>query len=313
MITNQRSFRKRAKKKLLKPLNFLVNPLQNLWLNKNNLDFLYSTPPVFIIGPPRSGTTVLYQLLCKHFNFAYINNFIADWYNAPVLATKAFNIFIKDRNQIELNSTFGKSSKYYGPNEFSEFWYRWFSKEHTLINDSENLVKEIAGITEIFQKHLVLKNVVNSMRINQLNNLFKNPIFILLKRDYLDNAQSILNARKSLYNDKNYPWSVITPTMKQNPGLPYYIQIVKQIHDIHSIINSSIVAIGDDKLISVDYKDLCCDTPEVLNSILLQLRLKNFRITKTSDFPDKLDYSTGQKVSNSDYSRLKKEIEKIEK
>ena len=37
MITNQRSFKKRAKKKLLKPLNFLINPLQDLWLNKNTL------------------------------------------------------------------------------------------------------------------------------------------------------------------------------------------------------------------------------------------------------------------------------------
>ena len=76
------------------------------------------------------------------------------------------------------------------------------------------------------------------MRINQLENLFNNSIFILLKRDYLDNAQSILNARRSLYNDKNRPWSVITSSMKQNPGLPYHIQIVKQIHDIHTIIDS---------------------------------------------------------------------------
>ena len=43
MITKQRPFRKRAKKKLLKPLNFLVNPLQNFWLNKNNLDFSKSS------------------------------------------------------------------------------------------------------------------------------------------------------------------------------------------------------------------------------------------------------------------------------
>ena len=100
------------------PLNYLLNPLENLFLNVNDLDYLKSEPPVFIIGPPRSGTTVLYQLLCKHFNFGYTNNFVADWYNIPITATRLYNIFSSQTSSIELTSNFGKSSNLYGPNEF---------------------------------------------------------------------------------------------------------------------------------------------------------------------------------------------------
>ncbi|MEA1896642.1 MAG: hypothetical protein U9N53_03130, partial [Bacteroidota bacterium] len=32
--------------------------------------------PVFIIGIPRSGTTILYQLVTQIFNVSYFNNFI---------------------------------------------------------------------------------------------------------------------------------------------------------------------------------------------------------------------------------------------
>ena len=131
----QRSFSTKVKNKLLTPLNYLLNPLENLYLNVNDLDYLKSSPPVFIIGPPRSGTTVLYQLLCKHFNFGYTNNFVADWYNIPITATRLYNIFSSQTSSIELTSNFGKSSNLYGPNEFGKFWYRWFSKTHELIDN----------------------------------------------------------------------------------------------------------------------------------------------------------------------------------
>ena len=104
----QRSFSTKLKNKLLTPLNYFLNPLENLCLNVNDLDYLKSKPPVFIIGPPRSGTTVLYQLLCKHFNFGYTNNFVADWYNIPITATRLYNRFSSQKSSIELSSNFGK-------------------------------------------------------------------------------------------------------------------------------------------------------------------------------------------------------------
>ena len=58
---------------ILTPLNFLANPLEKLWFNEKDIDYLDLFPPIFIIGSPRSGTTVLYQLLCKHLKIGYIN------------------------------------------------------------------------------------------------------------------------------------------------------------------------------------------------------------------------------------------------
>ena len=312
----QRSFSTKVKNKLLTPLNYLLNPLENLYLNINDLDYLKSSPPVFIIGPPRSGTTVLYQLLCKHFNFGYTNNFVADWYNIPITATRLYNIFSSQTSSIELTSNFGKSSNLYGPNEFGKFWYRWFSKTHELKDNYpliENKLRlEIAGLTKIHQKPMLFKNVINSMRINVLSQIFDNSIFIVLNRDNLDIAQSILNARIELYNNKNHSWSVITSALQTDPEIPYYKQIVHQIRGVTSNINLARKNIGDNKFIFVDYKELCNNTDQVLKSIHSQLNTRGIRVDAYNNYPNKLNYSTGKKVSDADYNLLKDELEKDE-
>ena len=312
----QRSFSTKVKNKLLTPLNYLLNPLENLYLNINDLDYLKSSPPVFIIGPPRSGTTVLYQLLCKHFNFGYTNNFVADWYNIPITATRLYNIFSSQTSSIELTSNFGKSSNLYGPNEFGKFWYRWFSKTHELKDNYpliENKLRlEIAGLTKIHQKPMLFKNVINSMRINVLSQIFDNSIFIVLNRENLDIAQSILNARIELYNNKNHSWSVITSALQTDPEIPYYKQIVNQIRGVTSNINLARKNIGDNKFIFVDYKELCNNTDQVLKSIHSQLNTRGIRVDAYNNYPNKLNYSTGKKVSDADYNLLKDELEKDE-
>ena len=312
----QRSFSTKLKNKLLTPLNYFLNPLENLCLNVNDLDYLKSEPPVFIIGPPRSGTTVLYQLLCKHFNFGYTNNFVADWYNIPLIATRLYNRFSSQKSSIELSSNFGKSSNLYGPNEFGEFWYRWFSKTHELKDNYpliENKLRlEIAGLTKIHQKPMLFKNVINSMRINVLSQIFDNSIFIVLNRENLDIAQSILNARIELYNNKNHSWSVITSALQTNPEIPYYKQIVHQIRGVTSNINLARKNIGDNKFIFVDYKELCNNTDQVLKSIHSQLNTRGIRVDAYNNYPNKLNYSTGKKVSDADYNLLKDELEKDE-
>ena len=302
---------------ILTPLNFLTNPLEKLWFNEKDIDYLDLFPPIFIIGSPRSGTTVLYQLLWKHTNFSYINNFIVHWYRIPIFAAKAHNTLFKGEIELELNSNFGKSKNHYGPNEFGEFWYKYFSKTHSFKDQNkksaDKLKMEIAAITKIFEKPILLKNVVNSMRIESLSNIFNNSTFIVIGRNKLDNAQSILNARISLHNDKNHQWSVITPSMRDNPSLPFYKDISNQLNDIQFNIESALKRLGNDKFIPITYEDLCNNTPKVLKSILQKLNSRGLKLNEKGQIPRKLNFSTGKKVSDSDYKLLKNEIRKNEK
>jgi len=305
----------KLKNELLNPLNLILSPIEKLYLNDRNKNFLEKFPPVFIIGSPRSGTTVLYQLLCKNFNFGFINNFVSDWYRLPILATYFYKKFLEKKNNVRLESRFGQSKYLDGPNEFGKFWYQWFDNFHNPKEPFESVRNEIrlevSGLTSIHKKSILFKNVVNSMRVIPINKIFNNCIFLVITRDELDTAQSILNARIKLYNNKNHIWSVTPPSVTDlGSNDSYWIQIVQQIRGVYSNINSAKKIIGENKFIYVNYKELCNNTSEVLNWIKNKLNNQGILVNgDTSSQPD-LNFSTGKKVSDHDYELLKNEIKK---
>ena len=44
-------------------------------------------PPIFIIGPPRSGSTLLYQVLTSYFDLSYFKNLHSKYYFAQQLSS----------------------------------------------------------------------------------------------------------------------------------------------------------------------------------------------------------------------------------
>ena len=309
------SFGGKIKNKLLIPFNLILSPFERFCLNNRDENFLKNFPPVFIIGSPRSGTTVLYQLLCKYFNFGFINNFVSDWYRLPIIATSFYKKFLEGQNSVSLESRFGQSKDLYGPNEFGKFWYQWFDDFHNpkkrISSIRDEIRLEVSGLTKVHKKSILFKNVVNSMRVVLINNIFNNSIFIVITRDELDTAQSILNARIRLYNNKNHLWSVVPPSVNFSASEePYWRQIVQQIRGIYSNINLAKETIGDKKFIYVKYKDLCNNTAVVLKSIKNQLYKQGIAVSTDTLFPSELHFSTGKKVSDSDYELLKNEIKK---
>ena len=51
-------------------------------------DIAMPQAPFFIIGPPRSGTTLLYQLMVQAFRFSYFPNIANTFYQCPIFAAK---------------------------------------------------------------------------------------------------------------------------------------------------------------------------------------------------------------------------------
>lgn len=307
---------KKIKTGALTPLNVIAQPLEKLWSTDEDLKYLDMFPPVFLIGSPRSGTTVLYQLLCKHLQFGYINNFVSNWPKAPLTATKLYKYFSKNSNPIDLKSKFGRSNLMSGPSEYGEFWYRWFERSHKLKLNNNIINKlriEISGLTKIHNRPLIFKNVVHSMRILELKKVFQKSVFIVLKRKKLDIAQSILNARIKLYNDKNHPFSVVSSQDQLNPQIPYERAIAIQINSIYSNIRLAKNTLGKSNFIFVNYKDLCINTEDVLKKIQNELAEQDQRILfNKKRITEKLNYSTGQKVSDKDYKLLKNEMKKYD-
>ena len=61
--------------------SFINETFENLFSLK-----IHDKIPLFIIGPPRSGSTLLYQYLARYFDISYFNNYHHKNYMCPSFA-----------------------------------------------------------------------------------------------------------------------------------------------------------------------------------------------------------------------------------
>ena len=84
-------------------------------------------PILYIVGVPRSGTTLLSQLVSRYCPVGYINNLIARCWLRPSVGIALSRCLFGDRARegITFHSSYGATQEVVGPHEFGYFWRHW--------------------------------------------------------------------------------------------------------------------------------------------------------------------------------------------
>jgi hypothetical protein len=286
----------------------LIYSLQD---NDNNL--------VVISGAPRSGSTLLSQILAFTGNFNYITNFIAKFWEAPYvgfLIEKEFHLREINFNK-DFKSEYGATNNINDPHEFGYFWNKYipYSKKshvlsHNVLNAHEfsELKKELIALKSASTRPLLLKNLIFGINLRLVRNLFPHNVqIIVIKRDPIYNAQSIYNTRLNFSNCEDYFWSLKPSRSEEIENLPYYKQIPLQIKFIYEDIYSQL---NETKLdyIEVEYEELVTETPKTLNKILGFCGI-NKKVNNISSLSN-IKNSNNQKVSDDVFNKLKLGVSK---
>ena len=148
--------------------------------------------PVFLIGPPRSGTTLLSQIMACRFEFASFRMLSAELVYAPTAGAVLERLLLKFRKKHRsFESDYGRTRGLLGLHEAGEFWYRWFPRGdevyvaagETSADDLDELRQELRGLAAVFDVPLLHKNTYNSMRIAPLVEAFPEACFLVSVRD----------------------------------------------------------------------------------------------------------------------------------
>jgi hypothetical protein len=279
-----------------------------------------TVPTIWIIGPPRSGTTLLYQLLIRRYKLAYISNFAAMFPKSPVLAQSAANLLFNPQNRITgFESDYGRTANRLGPHEAGPFWYRWFPKgDHVYVPPASvpekclrQFKKEIVGLSLTAKAPALFKNVYNTMRISPIVETFSNACFLVCHRDPIDVAQSILNGRVKLYDEKSKWMGVPPKEYHEIKDHPYWQQITEQVYYVYQQIESDKKCYGADRFFEVDYEQLCKRPIETLEQIAQFLSLHSIELQITGDVPERFPFSTGKKVDDKDYQHILRETARL--
>lgn len=301
-----KSFAKINNGKINNPLKpFLVWALKNLErILTQSSELKYG--PVFIVGSPRSGTTVVRQVVSSSIASSYFTNTTNNLFRKfslplPVLSAILTNTIFRTTIQItEKKSNYGITPGRGAPCEGEFIWSHWFQTRHGAVEVHELPAKQqreiylaVANTERIYGKPFINKTTVLSLRIGALAEIFPKAVFIRINRDLIDIAQSLLIARKTKYED----WLGAKPKeCEQIPEDDLVKQVCTQVRFTEKKISEAEVVVGKERFWNISYKGFC-DNP-VSEMQGLSRFLDSFGIPAELEMdaiPTKLPFSYGQR------------------
>ena len=242
----------------------------------------YRHYPLFILGAPRSGSTLLYQLLLRHFNAAYISNLMALAPSRMISIGKMLKKY--HRVTIVKNSHFGYIKGLFSPSEAGAVQRFWF-EDNRQPEETVRLRNTIIALSDIYDGPLIIKNLFNLFRMDRIRSIVPEARFIHIRRDYSFNAQSLLLARRENNGTENIWWSIkplgYEKTLDQSPEF----QVVWQIMQTEKLIYDFCSLQKPVEYIHIEYEDLWKNTAVTLKNISDWLEIplkKNISIKKIS-------------------------------
>lgn len=301
--------RKSEFKKTVIDEEFLVNfneLLKEFKLEKQ--EFNDQHPWIFVTGLPRSGTTLLMQLMASSFNVCFVNNFIARFWDAPIVGARLSKILSLQSNisdSSSFRSDYGKTTLINEPHEWSYFWIHHLKYDRSLnynrkeISDSiiwKEITNKLNGITSTFNRPFLCKGLHPIKFIDKIIQSNPNVFVVNIERDFKENCQSVLEARKAYFEDPNEWWSIIPDNYKDIHNLPYIKQIPEQLKALKLEMQNDIAKYCSGKSMKINYEDLIDAPRDVLRRISENIELSiRFNLEY---IPEKIPERFEKKVRN---------------
>lgn len=152
-------------------------------LYKKNWEQVEIKHPIFIIGPHRSGTTILQQILCLHSKIATPRTYSDIFDMFPIFSKKYGRFLIPSKMYRSIDNII---AGFDSPQEAQGLIFRYFEKQMVKYNPatSEDVKNYMRKILLIEGKNRFLwKTPYLSIRVPEVNVLFPDAKFIYLHRD----------------------------------------------------------------------------------------------------------------------------------
>jgi hypothetical protein len=251
-----------------------MRELENEIFKQYSLDPVSSARAVFILGSPRTGSTLLYQLMINFFDLFYISNLTNDYFSSVPAVGALLHQTLHPDTLVSYESSYGKTSAVYEPSEGSKVMSKWFGGSHpSQINSTtvipsmrDHLKKTVSSICAMSKKPFLIKNAWNCFRIENLSTLFPNGKFIWIRRDIGESATSDLKSRINQGNPQIWN-SATTHNYREIQRRPPHEQVVLQQYEYNRAMGSDLQTFASQRYIEIWYEDICNDTSRHLGRL----------------------------------------------
>jgi hypothetical protein len=241
-------------------------------------------PVLLIFGCPRSGTTLFLQWLASLNEFAYPSNLIARFFGNPAFGCevqKALVDFDKG-NQLgladyveEYSSSLGRASGVLAPSEFWYYWRQYFkfsdvqkmTKNELKAVNSEAFMNGLGAMESSIGRPLAMKGMIMNWHIPYMAELSSRFIFVSIKRDLFQVAQSILLCRERYTGSRKAWWSFKPPEYEEWLELSPIEQVAAQAVYTQKAVSDGMAAIPSGRKLEVSYAEFCRNPPKIYRQI----------------------------------------------
>lgn len=232
-------------------------------------------PTLHVIGVPRSGTTLLYQLIASHLSVAYIDHLVAAFWRAPVYGIRLSRKLIPHTFRSTLESNFGRTNGIEEPHEFGYFWRDLIGYHVTRVpsEDSAERIdwarvrRVLINMTHAAGAPIAFKSFGLAWHLRTMQEVLPATCFVWIRRDPVQTAISLLKLREEFLGGRDrwasvrppeYPWLIRRPVWEQVAGQVFYIE---------RAIRRQVELVGGRNVLEVSYERLSEDPRAILTMI----------------------------------------------
>lgn len=237
-----------------------------------------SASPVFVVGSPRTGSTMLFQLLVLRLGLPFVANVTNDLLWSTPIVGLALQRGVRPGYSLE--SSYGKTRGPFAPSEASAVMGTWCGGGHpsqtcsakVLEGRKAHMCRTMAGVEMLYDGlPMVIKNAWNCFRIRSLAETLPNSRFIWIRRDARHAAASDLAARRVTKGSET-SWNSATPAnLEELRRMSPEVQVLENQYEFNRAIEDGLSAVAPGRSEEVWYEDILVRPEECLARISAML------------------------------------------
>jgi hypothetical protein len=237
-------------------------------------------PTVFVCGPARSGTTLVFQVLCRYLDVACLQNVTALFPRSPIVVSRIYRRLARGRADAArpYENYYGKTAGLGGPSEANHIWHRWVQPDATGFRTilppagARAAACFFAAFGEAEQKPVVAKNNNLNAFADVIACAFPDALILCLRRspEYL--AQSLLQARREIHGSVSRGYGV-QDTGNGSTNDDPVPSVCAQVAFLDRMAEDMRARIGAERFWFVDYEEFCRSPGTLVSAVAAKLAI----------------------------------------
>lgn len=212
--------------------------------------------PIFILSVPRSGTTLLYQIMARSMELSVVTNLMALAPRFMLRLARMSNERVAGREAPILPGNYGFLPGFHGLSEAGKVMERWFdpgaSEEHR-----QRVREMIAALVVRTGRPLIVKSLSLFSRLDAVAATVPSARIIILHRDPRFVVQSLLRGQSDRRTGADQWKGVHPPGYADQGNLGPVRRTAWQVAALSALLQEGRQRFDPDRVIDLTYEDLC--------------------------------------------------------